>query len=205
MPTLSIQLLGDFRLTDGEVPITTLSQTRQQALLAYLLLHRTAPQSRQHLAFLFWPDSTERQAQTNLRKALVHLRRTTLGLDQAIYADQKRVQWRSSAPLLLDIAVFEEKLVLATTAEKAEQTQEAISQWRGAIEQYRGPLLPHCYDDWIIAERERLHQACLKALSRLTVLHEAERDFAAAIDTAQQLLRIDPLHEPAYPQLQPRC
>ena len=50
---LHIQLLGDFRLTYDEEPLTAIVQARQQSLLAYLLLHRGAPLPRQHLAFLF--------------------------------------------------------------------------------------------------------------------------------------------------------
>ncbi|HTK06385.1 MAG TPA: hypothetical protein VL485_04385 [Ktedonobacteraceae bacterium] len=67
MPTLHIHLLGDFLLLSDN---TTVTIPRVQSLLAYLVLHRTAPQSRSHLAFLLWPDSTEAQAHTNLRQSL---------------------------------------------------------------------------------------------------------------------------------------
>ncbi len=55
---LHIHLLGEFRLNYDDAPLTTLNTGRQQLLLAYLLLHRHAPQARQALAFLFWPDTT---------------------------------------------------------------------------------------------------------------------------------------------------
>src|SRR5262249_15850622 len=45
-PTLHIQLLGRFGLTAEDAPLTTLDSPRLQALLAYLLLHRTAPHPR---------------------------------------------------------------------------------------------------------------------------------------------------------------
>jgi DNA-binding SARP family transcriptional activator len=71
---LTIRLLGDFYLElDGE-PLRTVNTARLQAVLAYLLLHRHAPQPRQHMAFQFWPDSPEGQALNNLRKALHELR-----------------------------------------------------------------------------------------------------------------------------------
>src|SRR5437763_1203039 len=62
--SLSIQLLGAFELLWDGVPITTVDWPRLQSLLAYLVLHATAPQSRTHLAFLLWPDSSEAQAHT---------------------------------------------------------------------------------------------------------------------------------------------
>jgi DNA-binding SARP family transcriptional activator len=66
-PILHIHLLGDFRLVLDETPVTTMTVPRIQFLLAYLVLHHDIPQDRTHLAFLFWPDSTEAQAHTNLR------------------------------------------------------------------------------------------------------------------------------------------
>lgn len=50
-----------------------MKQPRLQSLLAYLLLHRFTPQARQHVAFTFWPDSSEAQALTNLRKQLLFI------------------------------------------------------------------------------------------------------------------------------------
>jgi DNA-binding SARP family transcriptional activator len=56
---LHIHLLGDFRLDYDGTVLTTVNTVRLQSLLAYLVLHRHTPQSRSHLAFLLWPDSTE--------------------------------------------------------------------------------------------------------------------------------------------------
>jgi len=67
-PTLSIRLLGDFSLMSGAELVTSVNTPRLHSLLAYLVLHRDAPQLRQHLAFLFWPDTAEAQARTNLRQ-----------------------------------------------------------------------------------------------------------------------------------------
>jgi DNA-binding SARP family transcriptional activator len=76
LASLQVQLLGGFQLVYDDQPVTSISQTRQQSVFAYLLLHSHVPQSRQHLAFRFWPDSTERQARANLRYILHQLRRS---------------------------------------------------------------------------------------------------------------------------------
>src|SRR2546430_8079475 len=62
-------------------------------------------------------------------------------------------------------------------------------------------LLPNCYDEWILPERDRWRQAFLQAAERLIALLEEERDYDAAIRAAPQLLRQDSLHEPTYRQL----
>lgn len=69
------------------------------------------------------------------------------------------------------------------------------------MELYRGPLLPHWYDEWLEPERDRLHQLFFYAGERLLELQENQRDFEAAIHTAQLLLRQDPLHEATYRRL----
>ncbi len=66
---------------------------------------------------------------------------------------------------------------------------------------YRGDLLPSCYDEWILPERDRLRQLFLQAAEDVLALLEQERDYPAAIAAAQRLLRQDPLHEAAYRQL----
>src|SRR4051812_47986897 len=67
-------LLGTMDPRFGGRRLPPLDSARAESLLASLLLHRDAPQPRQRMAFLLWPDSTERQAQTNLRKVLYTLR-----------------------------------------------------------------------------------------------------------------------------------
>jgi DNA-binding SARP family transcriptional activator len=97
--TLHIKLLGDFRLVYGDEPVTSIDTPRLQSLLAYLLLHRDAPQSRHRLAFLFWPDSQEAQALTNLRNLLYRLRHDLPDADLFLYVDRNTLQWRSTAPI----------------------------------------------------------------------------------------------------------
>src|SRR5690606_3682452 len=46
---LHIRLLGGFELRRNGSPLPALESARAEALLAYLLLHRDSPQSRQHL------------------------------------------------------------------------------------------------------------------------------------------------------------
>jgi DNA-binding SARP family transcriptional activator len=87
---------------------------------------------------------------------------------------------------------------------QAEQARSPVAA-RTALEEtvtlYRGDLLPGCYDEWILPERERLRQAFLGALEQLILLLERERAYPAAISAAQRLLRYDPLHETTYRHL----
>lgn len=191
---LRICLLGDFRLTYGCEPsadLHTVNTARLQALLGYLLLHASAPQSRTHLAFLFWPDTNEAQALTNLRNLLYKLRHALPEPEQFLLIDSHTVQWCPAAPYTLDVAQFEQAVVQATTRSALEK----------AVDLYRGELLPSCYDDWILPERERLRQLALNALDRLMTLLETHRDYGAAIRYSQRLRQLEPLNEALYRRL----
>ena len=87
MEQLDIHLLSDFRILHNGVLLTKISAERLQSLLAYLLLHRQAPQPRHHIAFVLWPDSSEAQARTNLRNLLHSLRQTLPAADRFIATD----------------------------------------------------------------------------------------------------------------------
>ena len=204
IPTLHIHLLGDFLLVADERPVATIEMPRLQSLLAYLLLHRAAPQSRAHLAFLLWPDSTEKQAHTNLRKALYLLRQTFSQADSFLHIGRQSLSWQpgtQQTAWTLDVQDFERAIAQAEQAEHLQNPTALRQALVQAVDLYRGDLLPSCYDEWILPERDRLRQAFFKALERLIVLLEEERDDEAAISAALRLLRHDLLHEETYRHL----
>jgi predicted ATPase/DNA-binding SARP family transcriptional activator len=198
MPTLHIQLLGEFHLTYGDAPVSKVNAPRLQALLAYLVLHREAPQPRHHLAYCLWPDTTEAQARTNLRQLLHALKQALPEADQFVHADAQTLQWGSDAPFRLDLAEFEQALKAADEAEQQPDPHALRVALEQAIALYHGDLLPSCYDDWIVPERERLRQAFSGALERLLLLLERASQPREAIAYAERLLRHDPLREESY-------
>ncbi len=192
--TLRIRLLGALDLRHDETPLPPLESARAASLLAYLLLHGEAPQPRQRLAFLLWPDSTERQARTNLRHVLHNLRRALPDPDRFLDVTPRTLQWRADTPFWLDVAAFEDSLSRA----QREAADGGLAALWEAVELYKGDLLEGSYDEWILEEREGLRQRYLEALERLAALLEARGDHAQAIRYAERLLRHDPLHEETY-------
>src|SRR3989440_12713360 len=122
LPTLHLRLLGDFSLIYDDRQVTSLNTMRMQSLLAYLVLHRDVPQQRQHLAFLFWPETTEAQARNNLRQLLHQLRQTLPAMEQFLSSDTHMLHWHPVTPCHLDVAEFEQTLTLADeTARRNDQ------------------------------------------------------------------------------------
>src|SRR5947199_1845473 len=200
-PTLHIRLLGDFSLIYADRQVTSLNTMRPQSLLAYLVLHRDVPQQRQHLAFLFWPNTTEAQARNNLRQLLHQLRQAFPAVEHFLSADTHTLHWHPVTPFHLDVAEFEQTLNLADAAIRRNDQHELQAALEQADRLYRGELLPGCYDEWILPERERLRQHHFQALERLLRLFEEQGNTVTAIRYAQRLLGLDPLSEDRYRQL----
>jgi DNA-binding SARP family transcriptional activator len=73
-----------------------------------------------------------------------------------------------------------------------------------ALDLYRGDLLEGCYDDWCLAERERLQLLLLRVLKRLQRDCRLGEAFEAAISYGHRLLTLDPLQEDVHRELM-RC
>jgi DNA-binding SARP family transcriptional activator len=58
-------------------------------------------------------------------------------------------------------------------------------------------LLPGCYDDWAVIERERLRQRVLHALEALSRQLAAVDRYAAAVEAALTAIHVEPLRESA--------
>jgi DNA-binding SARP family transcriptional activator len=195
MNGLEIRFLGDFVVKQGGEIVTTLNKPRLQSLLAYLILHRDAPQFRYHLAGILWPDSPEDQAHTNLRN-LVHLLRKALpDGNSLIYADNQTLRWNPEAECKLDILDFQQ---VASQDSIQNLSLEALET---AAKVYHGDLLPSCYDEWVSVERDHYHQVFIAVLDQLIDRYESLRRYADAIACCQRLVTVEPFDKDGYPRL----
>jgi predicted ATPase len=195
---LRVNFLGGFSLAHGGQSVVSLNTARLQSLLAYLILHADTPQPRQHIAFLLWPDTSESNARNNLRQFLHQLRQTLPDPDRFLSADVNTVCWHEDENQSIDIRRFEHALAKAAVAEQRADRASSQHWLKEALAIYQGDLLPGCYDEWIVPERDRLRQQYLSAHQKLVHGLELQRDYATALQIAQSLLRLDPLDESVY-------
>ncbi len=196
--TLAMCLLGGFSLS-VDTTVVPITSGRLQALLAYLALHRNDTQPRQRLAALLWPESSQMQAQTNLRTLLHRLQTVLPNLEQLFEIDFQKIAWHSEIQLTLDVTAFENAVRLASLPPVADVA--ASKTLEEAVTLYSGDFLPECHDEWVLTERERLHTLLYGVLERLVNLLEEHRAYEKGIGYAQQLLRLDTLNEAAYLKL----
>src|SRR5688572_28401295 len=189
---MQIRLLGDFRLTWDDRVVSAVSTPRLRSLLGYLILRRGTPQARAHLAFLFWPDSSEQQALTNLRHLLHELRQALPQSGDFLQPGNRIIEWKADVACALDVSDFENALACAQEAIQRADRAAAKAALENAAQAYQGDLLLGCEGEWIESERERLRQEYSSALDHLVSMHEESRDYRAAIRHAQRLRQLDP-------------
>lgn len=196
MPShLKIQLLGDFSLIlDGE-PLTSVNTPRLQTLLVFLALRPGVSQIRSKIAFLFWPDSTEKQARTNLRHLLHKLKAALPEADSFIETSGKTLRWNPDASTAVDVLDFKSALEEAETTRRPSNQTVEIAALERAVSLYTGDLLPSSDADWLSEEREDLRDAFAQGSERLVRLLDACRDYSGAIRHTRRLIRHEPSRE----------
>src|SRR5580765_3045080 len=193
MPSLRVTLLGGFdaRLVSG-APVS-LPTKKAQALLAYLGSRPGQSHPRDKLAALLWGEKSDEQARGGLRHALVALRRALAGAKSPPLRIEGQTLALNSDEVEVDVVTFERRV--------AEGTPEALER---AAELYRGDLLlgfsvnEPLFEEWLVAERERLREMALEALARLLAHQTEGASTERAIQTAVRLLALDPLQEAAH-------
>ncbi|MGH9290942.1 MAG: AfsR/SARP family transcriptional regulator, partial [Acidimicrobiales bacterium] len=164
---LDVVLFGEFRVRSEGSLLPGLRSPRTQALLGYLVLHPGTPQPRQQIANVFWPDSTEAQARTNLRRELHTLRVGLPDPDAVLAVDQTGVWWRDDGACRIDVTAFTAAADQADAALEGGDATGFADAAKSAIAVYGGDFLPALYDDWVLAERERLLRRCVRLLDGL--------------------------------------
>ena len=189
------EMLGGFHVLVGGRHVARALTVRQQQILTYLVLHARGPVARAQIAGQLWPESTDAQASTNLRREWHHLREGWPELDGCVETAARTLSWRDEAPDS-DVALFE------TAASAARQGD------RSALDDAATLIAATCCrvatTSGSQADRERLRATAIEVLAGLVARLETERALAEAISRAQQLLRLDPLNEPAWCALM-RC
>jgi DNA-binding SARP family transcriptional activator len=181
---LEIRLFGHANVSAGGEPVKFAKRGTTLAMLALVILQRGAALSRESLAFTLFPEADETAALAELRRYL-YLANKALperAGDAWLIVDSETVRWNDGAGAFVDIVEFER---LAADPET----------FASAIEWYSGDLLEEIYDDWVVAERERLRARYLAILGILLDRYRAVRDFGNAIACAKRVLATDPWRE----------
>lgn len=194
MAPYDVRLLGGLRVESGGV-VLDVGPRRVRELLTLLLLERGDAIARERLAYRLWPDSSERQARTNLRQALHQLRSRFVDAERLLHLDGHDLHVRPDVAIDFDVDRFERQLILAAAARDAGDLPLERRALEAAVAAYAGDLVPELYAAWVEPHRARLHEACARGLERLITVLRTQGDEGVALDVTQRLIEHDPLSE----------
>jgi DNA-binding SARP family transcriptional activator len=193
---LHVSVLGEQAITDDGTGVRTRS-SRAVALVAFLVAHAGSPQARQRIAGLFWPESTDAQALTNLRRELHHLRQL-LGDEPSLVVTARDLCWRDTQTCRVDVRVFDIERQAALTAVGTDDGEAVVAHASRAIAEYRGDLLPGGYDDWLLEARAQLERQCVDLCDLVAAALARRGDLAGAAGYARRRIQLQPLEEVGY-------
>src|SRR5215831_5694867 len=149
-----IRLFGAVQFTWEGKQVRGINSNRLRSLLAFLVMRAEAPQSREQLAALIWPDSDEGQARTNLRQLLHHFRRALPDDCALLVSDGDALQWQRSPACAVDVYQFDRALEQAAEAARRGDTATERAALKTAVELHQEDLARELFDDWLIPLRE---------------------------------------------------
>ena len=198
-PLWRVQLLGNLRASCGERALEKFQTQKTAALLAYLAFYSHRRHTREELIDLLWPDAEPEAGRNRLSQALPWLRSRIEFLPEMrgtiLLADRQTVGLSLSV-VSTDVSEF----VAAADAGGAEWATsvplpDQVPALERAVSLYTGHLLPGHYEDWVLAERQRLLTLFLAVLQRLFLHYEQQQEWEPALDYARRALAADPVSE----------
>lgn len=190
MALLRLRLFGGFdaQLIPGQE--VSIIPRKARALLAYLSLSPDGRQPREKLAGLLWGGTGDQQARASLRQTIAGLRQSLDGRAAPILVANGLTLGLAVPRVSVDVLEFQSLV--------ADGSPGALDQ---AAALYRGDLLEGiatsepAFEEWLLAERERLRELAVDALRRLLAHHSWTGSVERAMRTAGRLVAIDPLEE----------
>jgi DNA-binding SARP family transcriptional activator/tetratricopeptide (TPR) repeat protein len=194
---LHVCVLGEQSITDERTARMRIRSSRTVALLGFLAAHPGSPQARQRIAGLFWPESADGQALTNLRRELHNLRQV-MGDEQSLVISPRDLCWRDTPTCRVDLRVFDSESKAALDAAAAGDSASVLAHGDAALASYRGEFLPGSYEDWLLDIRSELERQCAELCDLIADTRAKEGDFAGAAAAARRRLQLQPLEEVGY-------
>ena len=194
---LHVSVLGEQTITDDRTGSVRTRSSRTVALVGFLAAHAGSPQMRQRIAGLFWPDSTDAQALTNLRRELHNLRQV-LGDEPSLVVTSRDLCWRDTETCRVDLRTFDIQRKAALAAASSDDDEGILAHAARAIAQYQGDFLPGAYDDWLLEIRSALERQCVNLCDLICETRVRTGNLTGAVDAARRRVQLQPLEEAGY-------
>jgi predicted ATPase/DNA-binding SARP family transcriptional activator len=213
MGRFDLTLFGGFKVTLDDRLLANFATDKVCALLVYLAME-PHPHPRGQIAGLFWPDTAEQTALTNLRQTAHRLRqsleRANPGAGDQLLVSTRQTLYLNPESLAIDVVNFERLLslcethahaTLATCSDCLPRLAEAANLYHGELLAGFGQVDAPPFEEWLLLRREYLQEQALRLFHTLAVAYEMRREDEQTHHWAARQLALDPFRESAHRQL----
>lgn len=198
----------------GDQPLL-LRTDKIRGLLAYLTLSGQQAYRRETLATLFWPEYTDEMARGNLRTSLSRLRKAVRAIDADL--DRRLITGRrgmlgfasngDDELVLCDVVRFRRLLTDCANHAHEDQAQcdSCAERMSAAAQLFQGDLLAGFslpdsppFDDWLLLERESLHQQGVTLLLAQANRAYQQGESVTCEAYTRRILGLEPWHEECH-------
>ncbi|MGC1851444.1 MAG: BTAD domain-containing putative transcriptional regulator [Solirubrobacterales bacterium] len=196
---LRIVTLGGLRVEglDGPIGGEWLGQ-RPGQLLKYMVVERHRVAASDQIAEALWPEAGPSESRSRLRY-YVHMLREKLEPGRARRSPSRFIVAQGGGYALdtgcvwIDADAFEREARAGLAAFAQGSIEPAAKHLRDALRLYQDRFLPDdLYEDWLLDERERLHELAGRALRVKVEILVQQGRLEAAADRARRLVEMEP-------------
>jgi class 3 adenylate cyclase/DNA-binding SARP family transcriptional activator len=207
-PLIQIDVLGKFKLTRGETPITEKewSAAKKPQMLLKALITRGAENVPVDLLMDdLWPDSSPDDGKRNFNVVLHRLRKIlehpASSLSTYISLEMNAVSINRNV-VRLDIDEFISLSKRLRQADEAGEIKSSLVLGNSIIELYKGDYLEDdLYTKWTMQKRQETRASFIDVLQRMASLYERNGNARKSIEICKLLTKVDPGCEEAYRKL----
>lgn len=184
---LRVRSLGSLQVENSKQQIDEADwrNPKVKLLFLYLLTNRHKKNDREVILETFWPEMKPQTASNNFSSCLYSLRQI-VGMEKVAY--RKGFCWLAKAETWCDADDFEEKVKLGREKKIDGAEQEALSAYEEAVSLYHGGYLEeYAFEDWIVAERERLKSLYTRTLFEMAEIYAARSMYREAAEILEKV------------------
>jgi len=193
-PRIAIRALGRSQVKIGDqlIPVSAW-KTQSVRDLFFFVLQNSEGVTKEEIGEAFWSESDQEDIRVRFKNAIYRLRHA-LGTESVTLIEEG---YRFNRTLDYDYDV-ENFLQEISLAQDSNERSTKMTHLLNAMAIYKGPYLPKMDYDWVLIQRENLHQKYVTtALNLIHLLTESEQH-QQVITFAQRVIEIDPSSESAH-------
>src|SRR5205085_3486247 len=157
------------------------------------------PVQHSELLYMLWPDVDQAEAESYLAQLLRSMRaslKEDLPRHDFLLESGGTIRFNTSSDCWVDFHEFDSQVRMAQDAQEVGDVDVALGLFLSALALYKEDYLrENLYEDWPSDRREKLREAWISAMFRVSAICADRCEYADSVRLMKKVLEIDPYRE----------